>query len=207
MPLKAKSQKRRKREAEARPFREALIKRVGECEGCECSQISKLCVHEIARGPHRQKALDKPYAVLVLCSACNLGPFNDKREWPEARQLAQLAKSRPLDFDLAAYLQLTSPKAPRRITIEEVLDWMDEDYLTKNNVADRVQVDRRAVQNWVESGELPAMDARVVGASRPLYRIAWKDFLAFCERRRVAKDEVIVQQGKDLKRVRLSDLR
>jgi hypothetical protein len=97
--------------------------------------------------------------------------------------LAVLAKSRPKDFSLADYLLLTSPKAPRRIEIAEVIAWMDEDYLTKQNIAERMQVDRRSVNNWVVSGELPAIDCRTVGATRPLYRVAWSDFLNFCESR------------------------
>lgn len=193
------SDKRREREAEAAPFRKALIERVGECEisghspskpyrdkPAECSQ---LCVHEIRGGPFRQASLDKPYAVLVLTSYVNQYVVTDRSEWPEARQLAALAASRPLDFDLAAYLQLTSPNAPRRIEIQDILEHMPEDYLTKNDVADKLQVDRRSVQNWIDFGHLPAIDVRTIGASRPLYRIAWKDFLDFCERRRVSTEE------------------
>ena len=73
----------------------------------------------------------------------------------------------------------------RRIEIGEVLGWMEEDYLTKQDIASRMNVDRRSVQNWIDSGELPAIDARTVGASKPLYRVAWSDYLNFCESRRV----------------------
>lgn len=193
--MRVKSTTRKNREAEAKPFRQKLVADVGECENCGCSPSNKqgkmadlvrLAVHEIASGTHRQKALDKPYAVLVLCWQCNSGPFQDRSEWSESRQLALLARSRPKDFDLTAYLELTSPRAMRRIEIGEVLDWMEEDYLTKQDIAERLQVDRRSVQNWVTSGELPAIDARSVGASRPLYRISWSHFLAFCESRSVS---------------------
>ena len=186
---------REKREAEAKPFRDYLVAAVGECEHCGCSPtnrqgrmpaLTRLAVHEIASGVHRQKALDKPYAVLVLCWECNSGPFQNRGEWSEARQLALLAKRRPKDFDLPAYLELTSPNAPRRIEIHEVLAFMDEEYLTKNDVAAKMQVDRRAVQNWIASGELPAIDCRTVGASKPLYRVAWSDYLEFCTSRRLA---------------------
>lgn len=148
--------------------------------------MASLAVHEIASGTHRQKALDKPYAVLVLCWACNSGPFQDRSEWPESKQLALLARRRPKDFDLAAYLELTSPNAPRRIEIQEILDWMEEDYLTKQDIAERMQVDRRAVNNWITEGKLPAIDCRTVGATKPLYRVAWSDYLDFCQFRRVA---------------------
>jgi hypothetical protein len=148
--------------------------------------MASLAVHEIADGTHRQKALDKPYAVLVLCWECNSGPFKDRTEWPESRQLALLARRRPRDFNLQAYLELTSPKAPRRIEIEEVLEWMEEDYLTKQDIATRMQVDRRAVQNWISEGKLPAIDARTTGTTKPLYRVAWSDYLKFCRSRRVS---------------------
>lgn len=190
--VKQKSTTRRKREAEAKPFRDALVAQVGECENCGCSpashrkmaELSRLSVHEIADGTHRQKALDKPYAVLVLCWECNSGPFKDRSEWPESRQLALLARMRPRDFNLQAYLELTSPKAPRRITIDDVLSHMEEDYLTKQDIAERLQVDRRSVQNWIDSGQLPAIDCRTVGTTRPLYRVAWSDYLEFCRLRK-----------------------
>lgn len=150
------------------------------------AEMARLSVHEIASGPDRQKALDKPYAVLVLCWQCNSGPFQARGEWPESRQLALLARRRPADFDLTSYLQLTSPRAMRRIEIEEVLAWMEEDYLTKQDIAKRMQVDRRSVQNWIDSGQLPAVDCRTAGASKPLYRVAWSAYLEFCKSRRVS---------------------
>ena len=196
--MRSRSKKFRDRAKEAKPFRDALIDLVGECEISGHSparpwpempkECSELCVHEIACGPHRQKALDQAYAVLVLSNYANQHMVTDKSEWPEARQLAVLAKSRPLDFNLEAYLKLTSPKAMHRIEIEEVIEWMDFDYLTKQDVATRLQVDRRAVQNWIESLELAAIDVRTVGSSKPLYRIPWDEYLAFCKRRAVKKD-------------------
>lgn len=149
------------------------------------AEMTKLAVHEIACGSHRQKALDKPFAVLVLCWQCNSGPFQNRSEWPESRQLALLARRRPKDFDLTSYLELTSPRAMRRIEIHEVLAWMDQEYLTKQDIAGRLQVDRRSVQNWIDSGQLPAIDARTAGATKPLYRVAWSDYLDFCKSRKV----------------------
>lgn len=193
--MRNKSTTRRKRESEAKPFRDKLVADVGECENCGCSptnrqgrmpEMAKLAVHEIASGTHRQKALDKPFAVLVLCWQCNSGPFQDRAEWSEARQLALLAKSRPSQFNLQAYLEITSPNAPKRIEIHEILAFMNEDYLSKQDIAKRLQVDRRSVQNWIDSGELLAIDARTAGASRPLYRVSWSNFLAFCKSRVVS---------------------
>lgn len=186
--LKNKSIIRNKREAEAKPFRERLVASVGECENCGClskGRLSRLAVHEIASGVHRQNALDKPYAVLVLCWQCNSGQFQNRAEWPESRQLALLARKRPGDFDLTAYLELTSPRAMKRIEIEEVLAWMSEDYLTKQDIAKRLRVDRRAVQNWISEGLLPAIDARTAGAIKTLYRVAWSEYLKFCKARQV----------------------
>ena len=120
-----------------------------------------------------------------MCRKCHDEELAFASKWPEAKQLACLAKSRPSQFDLHAYLDLTSPKAPRRIEIEDVLAFMEEDYLTKLDVAKRMQVDKRSVQNWVDSGQLAAVDCRTVGASKPLYRVAWSEYLRFCKARKV----------------------
>jgi hypothetical protein len=124
------SAKRKMRAEEARPVREALIAERRRCEICghspaqpwkdkprECSQ---LCVHEIANGPYRQKALDKRYATLVLCWWCNGSVVTNKRDWPEARQLACLRRNRPHDYDLVAYCRLVNERAPNRIEPKEV---------------------------------------------------------------------------------------
>jgi ribosomal protein S14 len=182
--MRAKSPVRRKRDAKAKPVRDAL-RALGHCEICGVSR-TRLDVHEICRGQFRQAALDKPFALLLLCRKCH-DEVGSAAVWPEARQLAVLAKSRPNDFSLADYLALTSPNAPRRIEISEILEYMEEEYLTKRDIAERLQVDRRAVQNWITSGKLPAIDTRTVGASTPLYRVAWSDYLEFCKARKVVK--------------------
>ena len=183
--MKAISDKRRKRNAEAKPVRDGLRREIDHCEICEKTRCV-LDVHEICRGVHRQKALDKRFALLVVCRIPCHEELGSAAKWPEARQLAMLARSRPMDFDLAAYLELTSPNAPRRIEIKDVLERMPHEYLTKNDIADMMQVDRRSVNNWIQEGQLPALDCRTVGSSKPLYRVAWQDFLDFCQRRRVA---------------------
>lgn len=181
--MRSVSKKRQKLMREVKPIRDAL-RALGICEICGTTR-GQFDVHEICRGVHRQAALDKPFALLLLCRKCH-DDVGSAAEWPEPRQLAVLAKSRPKQFSLADYLALTSPRAPMRIEIHEVLAFMDEDYLTKQDIAKRLQVDRRSVQNWLVSGQLSAIDARTVGASKPLYRVAWSDFLKFCETRRVA---------------------
>lgn len=86
---------------------------------------ARLCVHEIADGPHRQKALDKPYACLVTCWQCNSGPLKDAKEWPESRQLALLQAWFPDRYDLVAFNLLVNVNAPQRITQSEVDQWTE----------------------------------------------------------------------------------
>lgn len=131
--MKKISENRRKRILEASPVRAALLAKHKECLICghspafpwfnmprECSQ---LCVHEIACGVHREKALDKPYACLVLCWHCNGSVVTNKGIWPEARQLAVLLEAAPEDYDLPAYNFLVNPRAPNRIEHWEVERW------------------------------------------------------------------------------------
>lgn len=82
-----------------------------------------MCCHEIANGPDRFAALDKPFAILVLCWFCNGHEVEDRAKWPESRQLAVLKRCSPGSYDLAKYLELTNPRAPKRITEEEVDIW------------------------------------------------------------------------------------
>lgn len=179
------SKKRQKLMREVKPIRDALREDVGRCEICD-SPRGTLDVHEIARGVHREACLGERCALLVVCRACHDEKLSYASVWPEARQLAVLASSRPLDFNLTRFLAITTPNAPRRIEIAEITKYMDEEYLTKNDVAAKMQVDRRAVQNWITSGDLPAVDCRTAGASKPLYRVAWSDYLEFCKTRKVA---------------------
>lgn len=205
--MKRISEKRRKREAEAKPARDALIAEVGECEHCGASQdyphqdlpreLSQLCVHEIANGPHRQKALDKRFATLVLCWHCNGETFEDKGEMPESRQLAVLFTSRPRDFDLPAYLELTSPRAPDRITYDEVGAYMSDDQLKVEQVASLMQVNRRTAQSWIDSGELVATDVRPTGGVRALWRVSYADLLDFVRRRKKKESAVAVLDDGD----------
>lgn len=85
--------------------------------------LSDLCVHEIYCGVGRQKSLDKPYATLVLCFRCNQYEVTDKAKWPEARQLCLLQMCMPNAYDLAEYNGLVNPRAPDRITRDEVDAW------------------------------------------------------------------------------------
>lgn len=192
--MKRQSDKFKKRYAEAKPKRDALIAERGECENCgrspgctrgQWSRLSQLCVHEIANGPYRQKALDKRFATLVLCWGCNGGAFEDKSIWPEARQLALLLQSRPQDFDLESYNFLINPCAPRRIEKHEVLEHIEMEFFTVTEVAARLSVNRRTVQSWITSGKLAAVDAKPDGAIRSLWRVHVWDLMEFLKNREV----------------------
>jgi hypothetical protein len=132
--MRHQSNKFRQRANEARPVREGLIAKHAKCMICDTSpakpvrrggttQLSNLCCHEIANGPDRQKALDQPQSILVLCAYCNLHEVTDKGKWPEPRQLAVLLEKSIEDYDLQSHNQLVNPRAPNRITQDEVDDW------------------------------------------------------------------------------------
>lgn len=178
------SKKRQELMKRVKPIRDALREEVGRCEICEASRVT-LDVHEIGRGTCREACLGERCAMLVVCRSCHDAKLSQASEWPESKQLALLARRRPRDFSLERYLELTSPRAPMRIEIAEVLQWMEEHYLTKRDVAAKLQVDRRSVSNWISEGLLPAIDCRTAGSSKPLYRVSWSDYLDFCKRRKV----------------------
>ena len=86
-------------------------------------------MHEIANGQHREKALDKAYATLVLCWYCNGEVVTDKKAWPQARQLARLLTIDPASYDLPAFNLLVAVRATNRITQPEVLAYCTIDAL------------------------------------------------------------------------------
>lgn len=123
--MRHQSKKTAARDRACRDFRRQLVKEVGQCELCGHDGLLSnrggiawtLCCHEIARGSSRQLALDKRFAILVLCFHCHILRIHSSDEkWPETRQLAVLKRSRPQDFDPAAYNKL---KGYRRFRITE----------------------------------------------------------------------------------------
>ena len=180
------SKKRQALMRKVKPIRDGLRDEVGCCEICE-NIFGTLDVHEIGRGVHREACLGERCALLVVCRRCHEENLSYTDQWTEARQLAALAVSRPQDFDLARFLEITSPKAPKRIEMQDVLDWLPWDYLSKSDIAERMRVDRRSVQNWIEAGQLPAIDVRTAGATKPHYRVSWEDYLGFCKSRKVER--------------------
>ena len=132
--IKNESAKKRARREEAKPWRDQRVIDYPSCWICGTEdrdgkriwpirEQNQICVHEIAsHAGMRLKFLDKPCATLVLCWRCNL-VVEDRSEWPEERQLNLLREKAPSDFDLRLYLELTNPRAPRRIEIEEIDFW------------------------------------------------------------------------------------
>ena len=129
--MRRMSKKMCARVAECAEYRRGLVKAVGRCELCGYTPNAPrrgkpamvLHVHEIARGIHRSNALDKPYAVLVVCAMCHMGPLSSRAAWPEPRQLAALKRSRPQDYDLEAYNTMVG-RGPNRIVESEVEAWL-----------------------------------------------------------------------------------
>lgn len=113
--MKQVSAKRRQRLAEARPFRDELIERVGRCELCgrECG---KLDCHEVARGQNRERALTERYACLVLGRACH----DELHRWPgdSAAAIGLLLIERRGDGDIEAFYKLIGRRWPAAATIE-----------------------------------------------------------------------------------------
>lgn len=125
--MKRVSAKRRRREAEAKPFRDALKARVGRCEVCLSPRmVDDLAGHEIHNGyAGRQVSLDKAFGVLIVCREPNYRKQCDchatVQNESEARQLARLYTVRPSDFDLPAFNAMVNPRASNRITLSEVM--------------------------------------------------------------------------------------
>lgn len=133
--MRRESQSTAKRNAESQKFRSSLKRRVGRCEVCghDPLRVSSgfvrwaLHVHEIRGNSQRSKCQDMPFGVLVVCSRCHmehLSSSGPNAEYPEARQLAVLKRSRPGDYDLARYTEEFHPNAPLAITQEEVDGWL-----------------------------------------------------------------------------------
>lgn len=128
--LRPQSKKTAARERKASAVRRQWKKEAGACMVCDHGPtkvnpalprfMSSLEAHEISNGSHRQKTIGEACCVLVACVYCNRYRLTDKKLWPEARQLALLQGKAPERYDLRKYLELTSPRAPNRITQSEV---------------------------------------------------------------------------------------
>jgi hypothetical protein len=120
------SQKRRKRMKEVKPLRESLIRQSGRCMVCHVSaKQARLDCHEILNGGLRDKTLDEPCSLLVLCWNCNSNEMTDKGKWPVARQLSVLLKESPEHYDLERFNWLRNPNAPNFVTQGEVDEYCE----------------------------------------------------------------------------------
>ena len=125
--IRSVSSKRRKRMNEVRPLRQALVEAAGRCMACRVSaRDARLDCHEILNGALRDKTLDEPCSLLVLCWNCNSNKMTDKAEWPVARQLALLQERDPDSYDLVRFNWLRNPNAPRFVTQNEVESFREE---------------------------------------------------------------------------------
>jgi excisionase family DNA binding protein len=75
---------------------------------------------------------------------------------------------------------------------------MSDQLLKVDEVADRMRVNRRTAQSWIDSGELPAIDVRPDGAQRALWRVQPRDLLEFAQRRKLGQSMVMPAVGEDL---------
>lgn len=112
-----------KHERDAWQFRYDLCAEVGRCEVCTRRKpTNELAAHEVCSGNGlRQRALDKGFAILVLCKECHDKTQIEKKP----RQLARLYLAAPDRFDLLAYNLLVNPRAPKAIELDEVLREVD----------------------------------------------------------------------------------
>jgi len=97
--------------AQISEWREALVAEVCRCEFCGLRN-RVLQPHEVARGIHRQKALCARFAILVLCLDCHAAVHRMAGEDQRGLGLALLRRSRPHDYNLEAFYDLTDRRFP-----------------------------------------------------------------------------------------------
>lgn len=129
-PLRGVSKKRQKLVRKHAGARRAFVNEHCQCAVCGHSSrhpwkdkplaCSKVVCHEIANGQFRAMAFPEPCTWLPACRFCNEHVLTNKAVWPEARQLCLKMVRDPGRYDLAKYLNITSPAAPRRIEQGEV---------------------------------------------------------------------------------------
>lgn len=124
--MRCMGKKAAKRAREVQAFRDQLRRSVLHCECCGRHvtrvRYRQFDVHEILCGGLRQKVLDEPCALLVICRDCHEGPVFGGHSGSDraAFQLAQLLRSRPDDYDLERFNWLRNPNAPRFVEQEQV---------------------------------------------------------------------------------------
>lgn len=126
-PLRRVSAKRQKLMRVVGPKRKAYIQEIGYCEVCwtmdRLFTNENLVVHEIVKGPGREKALEHRAAQLVACNGCNTGRLEDYSVCPIEKQLAIKLLSDPEHFDLELVNQLRM-RARTAIELRDVLHYL-----------------------------------------------------------------------------------
>lgn len=83
-PLRRVSKKRAALMRKVGPERRELKERVGECMYCrKALDPERLDAHEVANGAAREKCMEEPLLVIVLCRPCH----DDVQGWQPARQI------------------------------------------------------------------------------------------------------------------------
>ena len=97
--LRHTSKKRAKLNREAKPLRDEWRERACAYLGCIAKADD---VNEITRGPSRERALDKPYAVLAVCRKHH----DEIQNWPLAKLLALKRLADPTEYNRVECLRL-----------------------------------------------------------------------------------------------------
>ena len=123
------SEKRRRLNAAVAPWRHAMKERISRCEFClrPCS-AEWLTLHELARGIHRRRCLDKPFALLCVhwtvwsdsheLQACHALVHDE----PIERQLARLYMVRPSEYSLEAFWELRGRRFPDQSAVDAEIE-------------------------------------------------------------------------------------
>ena len=99
--MKRFSDKRRRENAAAKPFRDAYRAEFPWCQVCETRKGRD--VHEIARGPARRAAYQERCCWLHVCPLCHLN-LGDYAEFPLSRQLWFKKQVDPANYNLERFL-------------------------------------------------------------------------------------------------------
>lgn len=123
-PIARVSKKRRRLMAKVKDDRDDFRSSGDWCEACgEVFGVELMQVHEIAKGIHREKALEHRGCQLRACEKCNLYELNDYSKWPLERQLARVLANRPQDFNLQVFNDVRG-RAQTAVTLEDVAQWL-----------------------------------------------------------------------------------
>lgn len=121
--IKPTSKDRAAKRRIATPLEQAFLVEFKECWFCGGSSQ---CIHHMASGSHRDKALTEPLAWAAACVRCNEYEVTDYQKWPLERQLARKKRCDPKRYDREAFNRLRG-RGPEAISASEVTLWMRRD--------------------------------------------------------------------------------